>query len=149
MIFIYIRMTCFLRECLTKFRVVDDHSSDLTNGSPAYWGKIIPLIDRLNQQGSMHCTGARLILIDELSRALQKCHSEYCQECADTHLRKLLNTCDARDIQCFYNCSICTCDKDKKLALMRCTALSCSFCHTKRAKESITFSEIVKSAKDM
>jgi len=149
MIFIYIRMICLLRQCLTEFRVVDDPYSDLTKGSAVYWGKIIPLIDRLDQQGSMHCTGARLILIEELSRALQQCHSEHCQECADTHLRKLLNTCDARDIQCFANCSIYTCDEDKKLALMRCTALSCSFCHTKRAKESITFSKIVKSAKDM
>jgi hypothetical protein len=148
MIFIYIRMICLLRQCLTDHRVVRDPYFILANGSPAYWGKIISLIDGLNKR-SMHCTGARLILIEELSRALQKCHSEHCPECADTHLRKLLNTCDACDIQCFANCSICTCDEDKKLALMRCTALSCSFCHTKRAKESITFSEIVKSAKDM
>ena len=140
-------MTCVLYKCLTDPRVVHDPYI-FAKGSPVYWGKIIPLIDGLNKK-SMHCTGARLIFIEELSSALQKCHSERCPECADTHLRKLLNTCDARDIQCFANCSIYTCDEDKKLALMRCTALSCSFCHTKRAKESITFSEIVKSAKDM
>lgn len=143
-------MVCALRFFLASPVVVYDPYYKLdVNGYPVYWGKPFSLIDGFAEPSSMHCNGARIILLIELRKSLQQCHSKHCPECADTDLRKLLITCDARNIQCFADCDIYTGDDDRKLALMRCTLLSCSFCHTKRAENHITFSEIAKIAKDM